>query len=97
MQTEAPVYERIILKLSGEAMQQHGGRDNISPTVVREIAECVKEVRDLGVEVGVVICGGNNWRGLSVADRGTGCVTAGYHGWAGAVLKAVSVRRPLEA
>jgi uridylate kinase len=42
MQTEAPVYERVVLKLSGEAMQQQGGRDNISPPVVREIAERVK-------------------------------------------------------
>jgi len=47
MEPEAPVYERIVLKLSGEAMQQHGGRDNISPPVVREIAERMKEVRDL--------------------------------------------------
>ena len=38
MKTEAPAYKRIVLKLSGEAMQERGGRDNISPAVVREIA-----------------------------------------------------------
>ena len=70
METEAPVYERIVLKLSGEAVQERGGRDNISPAVVREIAERIKEVRDLGVQVAVVIGGGNIWRGLSAADRG---------------------------
>ncbi|KAF5408144.1 MAG: hypothetical protein Udaeo2_16770 [Candidatus Udaeobacter sp.] len=47
MQTEQPAYKRIVLKLSGEAVQERGGRDNISPTVVREIAERIKEVRDL--------------------------------------------------
>jgi hypothetical protein len=51
MQSEAPVYERIVLKLSGEAVQERGGRDNISPKVVREISERIKEVRDLGVQV----------------------------------------------
>ena len=69
METEAPVYERIVLKLSGEAMQRHGGRDNISPTVVRDIAERIKEVRHLGVEVAIVIGGGNIWRGLSEIGR----------------------------
>ncbi len=70
MQTETPVYERIVLKLSGEAMQERGARDNISLTVVREIAERIKEVRDLGVQVAVVIGGGNIWRGLSASHRG---------------------------
>src|SRR5207244_159975 len=59
METETPVYKRIVLKLSGEAVQERGGRDNISPAVVREIAERIKEVRDLGVQVAVVIGGGN--------------------------------------
>ena len=44
MQTEAPVYERIVLKLSGEAMNEHGGRDNISPPVVRSIAERMETI-----------------------------------------------------
>ena len=70
MQTERPAYKRIVLKLSGEALQERGARDNISPTVVREIAERIKEVRDLGVQVSIVIGGGNIWRGLvGVASR----------------------------
>jgi len=76
METEAPVYERIVLKLSGEAVQERGGRDNISPTVVRDIAERIKEVRHLGVEVAIVFGGGYIWRGLSAADRGMDCTTA---------------------
>ncbi len=96
MEPEAPVYERIVLKLSGEAMQQHGGRDNISPPVVREIAERMKEVRDLGVEVAVVIGGGNIWRGLSAADRGMDRTTADYMGMLATVINALALRSTLE-
>jgi len=76
MQKEAPVYERIVLKLSGEAMQERGARDNISLTVVREIAERIKEVRDLDVQVAIVMGGGNIWRGLSASGRGMDRTTA---------------------
>ena len=96
MEPEAAVYERIVLKLSGEAMQQHGGRDNISPPVVREIAERMKEVRDLGVEVAVVIGGGNIWRGLSAADRGMDRTTADYMGMLATVINALALRSTLE-
>src|SRR5436190_512486 len=48
MKTEAPAYKRIVLKLSGEALRERGARDNISPAVVREIAERIKAVRELG-------------------------------------------------
>ena len=67
MKTGAPAYKRIVLKLSGEALRDRGGRENISPPVVREIAERIKEARDLGVQVSVVIGGGNIWRGLAAA------------------------------
>ena len=71
MKTEAAAYKRIVLKLSGEALQERGERGNISFAVVREIAERIKEVRDLGVQISVVIGGGNIWRGLSAAGRGS--------------------------
>ena len=69
MQSAHAVYKRIVLKLSGEAMQERGAKENISPQVVREIAARIKEVRDLGVQIGVVIGGGNIWRGLSASHR----------------------------
>ena len=69
MQPETPVYERIVLKLSGEAMQERGGRDNISTAVVHEIAQRIKEVRDLDVQVSVVIGGGNIWRGNVISYK----------------------------
>src|SRR6201987_3644243 len=96
MKREAPAYKRIVLKLSGEALRERGARDNISPTVVRAIAERVKEVRDLGVEVAVVIGGGNIWRGLSAADRGMDRTTADYMGMLATVINALALRSTLE-
>src|SRR5881296_1102314 len=96
MQKETPVYERIVLKLSGEAMQERGARDNISLTVVREIAERIKEVRDLGVQVAVVIGGGNIWRGLSASHRGMDRTTADYMGMLATVINALALRSTLD-
>src|SRR4030095_6795271 len=96
MESETPVYERIVLKLSGEAVQERGGRDNISPAGVRDIAPRMKRARDLGVEVAVVIGGGNIWRGLSAADRGMDRTTADYMGMLATVINALALRSTLE-
>jgi len=96
MQTEQPAYKRIVLKLSGESVQERGGRDNISPTVVREIAERIKEVRDLGVQVSVVIGGGNIWRGVSASHRGMDRTTADYMGMLATVINALALRSTLD-
>ena len=96
MKTEAPTYKRIVLKLSGEALQQRGGRDNISPPVVREIAERIKDVHDLGVQVSIVIGGGNIWRGLSAADRGMDRTTADYMGMLATVINGMALKSALE-
>src|SRR5438046_8896672 len=69
MKTEAPAYKRIVLKLSGEALRERGARENISPAVVREIAERIKDVRDLGVHGSGEIGSGKIWGGLSAAER----------------------------
>src|ERR1700757_5429083 len=96
MKTETPVYERIVLKLSGEAMQERGGRENISTTVVRDIAERIKEVRDLDVQVSVVIGGGNIWRGLSASQRGMDRTTADYMGMLATVINGMALKSALE-
>ena len=96
MQKEAPVYERIVLKLSGEAMQERGARDNISLAVVREIAERIKEVRDLDVQVAIVMGGGNIWRGLSASGRGMDRTTADYMGMLATVINALALRSTLD-
>src|SRR5437763_9014214 len=92
MQTEAAVYERIVLKLSGEALQAAGARENISPQVVLAIAERIKEVRDLGVQIGVVIGGGNIWRGTSAAHRGMDRTTAAYMGMLATVINGLALQ-----
>src|SRR5207249_548869 len=96
MKREAPAYKRIVLKLSGEALRERGARDNISPTVVRDIAERIKEVRDLGVQVSVVIGGGNIWRGLSAADRGMDRTTADYMGMLATVINGMALKSALD-
>ena len=95
MKTETPAYKRIVLKLSGEALQERGARENISPSVVREIAERIKEVNQLGVQIAVVIGGGNIWRGLSASHRGMDRTTADYMGMLATVINALALRSAL--
>ncbi|HYY13982.1 MAG TPA: UMP kinase [Chthoniobacterales bacterium] len=95
MEKETPAYKRVVLKLSGEALQERGARDNISPAVVREIAERIKEVNQLRVQIAVVIGGGNIWRGLSASHRGMDRTTADYMGMLATVINALALRSAL--
>jgi uridylate kinase len=96
MKTEAPAYKRIVLKLSGEALREAGGRDNISPPVVKTIAERIREVHALGVQIAVVIGGGNIWRGLTAAGRGMDRTTADYMGMLATVINGMALKSALE-
>jgi uridylate kinase len=96
MKTEAPAYKRIVLKLSGEALRESGGRDNISPPVVKAIAERIREVHALGVQIAVVIGGGNIWRGLTAAGRGMDRTTADYMGMLATVINGMALKSALE-
>jgi uridylate kinase len=96
MKTEAPAYKRIVLKLSGEALRESGGRENISPPVVKEIAERIREVRALGVQIAIVIGGGNIWRGLTAAGRGMDRTTADYMGMLATVINGMALKSALE-
>src|SRR5204862_1435587 len=97
MQSEPskPAYKRIVLKLSDEALRESGARENISPHIVREIAERIKEVRDLGVQTSVVIGGGNIWRGLSASHRGMDRTTADYMGMLATVINGLALQSAL--
>ena len=97
MQSEssAPAYKRIVLKLSGEALRERGARENISPQIVREIAQRIKEVKDLGVQTSVVIGGGNIWRGLSATHRGMDRTTADYMGMLATVINGLALKSAL--
>ena len=98
MQSEssAPAYKRIVLKLSGEALRETGGRDTISPQIVREIASQIKEVHELGVQTSIVIGGGNIWRGLAASHRGMDRTTADYMGMLATVINGMALQSQLE-
>ena len=91
----APVYKRIVLKLSGESLRERGAKENIAPQIVREIAERIKEVKSLGVQTSVVIGGGNIWRGLSAAHRGMDRTTADYMGMLATVINGLALKSAL--
>ena len=88
-------YRRILLKLGGEALAGQGGH-GISPAQAEEIATKVKAVRDLGVEVALVIGGGNLWRGREGIAHGMERATADYIGMIGTVMNALALQDSLE-
>src|SRR3954469_9330653 len=95
-ETAAPIYKRIVLKLSGEALREVGAKENISPQIVRELALRVSEVRALGVQTSVVIGGGNIWRGLSASHRGMDRTTADYMGMLATVINGLALKSALD-
>ena len=91
-----PKYRRIVLKLSGEALREPGSHEAISPLVVTDIAKQILQVRDLGVEIAIVIGGGNIWRGLTASHRGMDRTTADYMGMLATVINGMALQSALE-
>lgn len=95
MQTPKPLYKRILLKLSGEALL--GDADfGIDPKVIRRIAAEVMELNRLGVQIAVVIGGGNLFRGAGLAEAGMERVTADHMGMLATVMNALALQDALE-
>src|SRR5215510_12030666 len=90
-----PIYQRILLKLSGEALMGEQGY-GIDPSVITRIAEEIKGVRDLGVQVSIVLGGGNIFRGLALAAKGLDRASADYMGMLATVLNAIALQDALE-
>jgi uridylate kinase len=89
-------YQRVLLKMSGEALL--GDRKfGISPEYVRYLAEEIRKVHDLGVEIAIVIGGGNFMRGAAVAEHGIERATADYMGMLAMVINALALQSALEA
>ena len=86
-----PAFKRILLKLSGEALM---GDDayGINRATITNIVEQIKEIVDLGVEVGVVIGGGNIFRGVAPAAEGMDRATADYMGMLATVMNALALQ-----
>jgi uridylate kinase len=91
-----PRYKRILLKLSGEALM--GSRPyGLDPVVVKRIAGEIRDVRASGIEVAMVIGGGNIYRGLSAATEGLDRVTGDHMGMLATVINSLAVQDALEA
>lgn len=95
MSSQSPVYKRILLKLSGEALMGEGDY-GIEPSVIGRIAGEIKEVVSLGVQVGLVIGGGNIFRGAGLAASGIDRVTGDHMGMLATVLNALAMQDALE-
>ena len=90
-----PKYSRILLKLSGEALGGPTGL-NICPQAVKTMAEQIREVRNLGVQVVIVVGGGNIFRGLSGSKRGIERATGDYMGMLATVINGLALQDALE-
>src|SRR6266516_3588673 len=91
----SPAYRRVLLKLSGEALmgeQQFG----IDPAVTNQIAKDIFEIQQLGVQTGIVIGGGNLFRGLAASARGMDRATADYMGMLATVINGLALQDALE-
>ncbi|HEY5933628.1 MAG TPA: UMP kinase [Kofleriaceae bacterium] len=90
-----PAYKRVLLKISGEALMGNTGY-GISPEVLTHVATDIADVSKLGVEVAVVVGGGNIWRGSSAQASGMDRASADYVGMLATVMNAVSLQSAIE-
>jgi len=88
-------YKRVVLKLSGEAFSG-GGEHGIDATTLTRVAKQIKQVTEMGVGVGIVVGGGNIWRGAKAAEDGMDRVTADYAGMLATVINALALQDVLE-
>ncbi len=90
-----PKYKRVVLKLSGEALAGNRGF-GIDPDTVVSIAEQIKEIISLNVEVSIVVGGGNFWRGIAGSAKGMDRATADYMGMMATVMNSLALQDALE-
>lgn len=94
--TNSVRYKRILLKLSGEILSGEKG-SGIDSKILNDLVEQIKEVRDLDVEVGIVIGGGNIFRGVQAGSQGLDRVTGDYMGMLATAMNALALQDRLEA
>jgi len=93
--TSKPKYKRILLKLSGEAIGGESGM-GICPEAIHEMASQVREVKEMGVEVVIVVGGGNIFRGIQGSERGIERVMGDHMGMLATVINALALQDALE-
>ncbi len=95
MASAKPAYKRVLLKLSGEALM--GGQDfGIDPKMLTQYSKEIKAVADLGVQIGIVIGGGNIFRGVSNSPGGIDKVTGDHMGMLATLINALALQNALE-
>ena len=95
MSDRRPVYKRVLLKLSGEALLGHEPY-GVDPEMIGRIARDIRDVNRLGVEIAVVIGGGNIFRGAGLAKAGMDRVTGDHMGMLATVINALAIQDALE-
>jgi uridylate kinase len=90
------MYKRVIIKLSGEALKGDGTY-GIHPLTVKKIATEIKDIHALGVDVGIVVGGGNLWRGKTGEELGMDRAQADYMGMLGTVMNSLALQDALES
>lgn len=91
-----PKYKRVLLKLSGEALLGQNTNDPFDPKVIEQYAYDIKDVTNLGVQVAIVIGGGNIYRGMNEADSGIERAHGDYMGMLATVINAMAMQAMLE-
>lgn len=91
-----PKYKRILLKLSGEALT---GKENLSidPSKIRDLCQQIAEVKELGVQIALVVGGGNIFRGLAASKNGIDRVTGDQMGMLATVMNGLALQNTLES
>ena len=91
----SPVYRRILLKLSGEVLSGEQGF-GIDPAKASQLAEEIKSVHEMDIDIGLIIGAGNIFRGMQAASKGMDRVTGDYLGMLATIMNAISVQDALE-
>jgi uridylate kinase len=91
-----PIYKRIMLKLGGESLAAEEGAFGLDQGALTNISEEIREARDLGVEIAIVIGGGNILRGASLSSIGIERTTGDYMGMLATVINALALQHALE-
>lgn len=96
MNVESPVYKRILLKLSGETLQNKADGQNLDTKVIQTVARQIKAVQEAGVEVALVVGGGNIFRGMAGAKNGINRSQGDYMGMLATVINSLALQSTLE-
>jgi uridylate kinase len=91
-----PIYKRVLLKMSGEVLMGRDNRGTIDPVVLDRLVDEVISIYKLGVQVAIVIGGGNFFRGKSLSEAGISRITADYMGMLGTMMNALALRDSFE-